>query len=253
MRLMLPNEKAWRENPSLRSALGLDKMDAPIISVVGAGGKTSTIEYLAKEYGTLHKQVIVTTTTHMYRPEVWTWCREESMELVDKYLEKEDVLWIGSACGNDKMSSPRYSFLEQLVKKKIPILIEADGARRLPFKVPGENEPVIFAESNFVIGILGMDALGKPLKEVCFRSALASEYLHKSEDLPVTAEDYISIIQSPRCLNKGVTEQMKYIIILNKVDDEQREYQALEIRDTLQKLGIDNVILSSYKKDPRQE
>lgn len=247
MRLMLPGGTVWQTDPSLRNALGTLNMVAPIISVVGAGGKTSTIEYLAKEYETAGKKVIVTTTTKMFRPEKWTWCKEESVEAVDKHLEKATVLWIGLPCEGDKMRSPQLLFLEQLQERQLPMLIEADGAKRLPFKIPGDQEPVILAGSHMVIGVLGMDALEKPIKEVCFRAALVASYLHKTEEDILTEEDYVTVIKSSEGLKKNVTKDMEYLVLLNKVEGEKRQEQALKIREMLQKQGIEKVYLSSFQ------
>lgn len=247
MRIMLPSMTSWVQNPSLIDIFGLKEETNTIISVVGAGGKTSTIEYLANEYNSSRKKVVVTTTTHMFEPEKWAWCKEESLEMVDTYLERENVLWLGLPCNNGKMKSPEISFLEQLKHKNIPMLIEADGAKRLPFKVPGEKEPVILEGSNLVIGVLGMDAIGKAMNEVCFRYEIASKCLNKLEDEPITREDYVKVISNDFGLKKGIKKDMKYIVFLNKVDDEEKEKEALLIRDMLKECGINNVYLSSYR------
>lgn len=246
MRLMLPNKTEWEQTPSLIKAFGLENKKAPILSVVGAGGKTSTIEQLIKEYEALGKKIIVTTTTKMYQPKQGAWCREESVEAVDNYLQKELVLWIGLPCGEGKMRAPRLSFLEQLAKKDYPMLIEADGARRLPFKLPGEEEPVILENTQIVVGVLGMTAWNKPWKEVCFRYELASEYLHKTEDELITEEDYAEVIESSFGLRKGMTESMEYIVILNQVDNKELQKRALKLRDMLRRKGDDRVYLTSF-------
>ena len=54
-----------REVHSLRSAVGLCGIPSPVISAVGAGGKTSSIRCLAQEYVERGQRVIVLTTTHM--------------------------------------------------------------------------------------------------------------------------------------------------------------------------------------------
>lgn len=246
MKLMLPNKVEWEKNPSLLTALSLDKLWAPIISIVGGGGKSSTLEQLAKEYELKGEPVIVTTTTHMLPPKHWTWCKEESVEIVDRYLTEEKVLWIGLQSENGKMKSPSIEFLKRLATKKLPMVIEADGAKRLPFKVPSEWEPVILDESTMVIGVLGMDALGKPLKDMCFRHELASKLLQKYEEERITKDDYVKVICNNWGLKKGIQNRMDYVVILNKVDDEQRLKEALDIRDLLREQGINKVFLSSY-------
>ncbi|MGB4660161.1 MAG: selenium cofactor biosynthesis protein YqeC [Mobilitalea sp.] len=246
MRLMLPNKIVWENEASLIKAFQLADLTAPIISVVGAGGKTSTIERLAQEYEMLGKKVMVTTTTKMFRPLHWYWYGGESMKAVDKHLENNTVLWIGLPFGEDKIMSPKISFLKQLMQKNMPLLIEADGAKRLPFKVPNDIEPVIIEGTQYVVAILGMDALGRQLKEVCFRYDLAAIFLHKEEDELITIEDYIEVITSNRALRKGVTEEMKYLVILNKVEGQEKEEQAKLIRNLLKQKGIEQVFLTSY-------
>ena len=57
-------------------------------------------------------------------------------------------------------------------------LIEADGAKRLPFKFPKQNEPVYISSSNKVVYIVGMSALNQPLKSLC-RAELLAKFLQK--------------------------------------------------------------------------
>ena len=71
-------------------------------------------------------------------------------------------------------------FLEQIWKMGIPVLIEADGARRLPLKVPAGHEPVIHPRTTHVLSVYGLDAVGAALKDVCFREELAEKLLNKS-------------------------------------------------------------------------
>ena len=40
-----------------------------LISLIGAGGKTSTLFWLAQRFSQQGLSVLITTTTHMYRPE----------------------------------------------------------------------------------------------------------------------------------------------------------------------------------------
>lgn len=48
------------------------------------------------------------------------------------------------------------------------VLLEADGAKRMPCKVPAAHEPVLLPESDIVLTVAGLSALGRPLREVCF-------------------------------------------------------------------------------------
>ena len=54
---------------NITEALQIRLPEHAVISVVGAGGKTSLIFAWARELADAGKSVVITTTTHMYRPE----------------------------------------------------------------------------------------------------------------------------------------------------------------------------------------
>ena len=55
----------WQRANSIIERIGAADLKAPIISVLGAGGKTTTIRRMTEEFAQLKRKVIVTTTTHM--------------------------------------------------------------------------------------------------------------------------------------------------------------------------------------------
>lgn len=65
-------------------------------------------------------------------------------------------------------------------------MIEADGAKRLPLKVPGEWEPVIPDFTDLVVGVIGMDAVGQMIRESCHRPERVAAFLNKEQTDPVT-------------------------------------------------------------------
>ena len=54
---------------TITEAMQLRLAEHAVVSVVGAGGKTSLIFAWARELASAGKNVVITTTTHMYRPE----------------------------------------------------------------------------------------------------------------------------------------------------------------------------------------
>ncbi len=64
----------------LKEALGL--RDGEMVSLIGAGGKTTTLLQLAKELRDAGKKVLVTTTTKIFKP---------SKPHVDRLFIVEDV------------------------------------------------------------------------------------------------------------------------------------------------------------------
>lgn len=124
-----------------------------------------------------------------------------------------------------KMRMPDGLFLQEVLQEAEVVLIEADGAKHLPCKVPIEKEPVIIPECTDVIAVVGMDALGKPLEEVCFRKDLAVQFLNTSYKHLIAEEDIAKILSSVQGARKGV-EDRKYCVVLNKCDDEIRKERA---------------------------
>lgn len=83
------------EQRTYREALHLEADVSPVISIVGAGGKTTTIRHLAQEYADTGWEAAVTTTTHMEIEERSCFLLDESMERFQKLMEQERQVWFG--------------------------------------------------------------------------------------------------------------------------------------------------------------
>ena len=237
-----------REVHSLRSAVGLCGIPSPVISAVGAGGKTSSIRCLAQEYVERGQRVIVLTTTHMTAEDRPWFLLEPSEEKMRELLAAYGQAWVGTPAPGGKMQGVPCEFLEIIWKMGLPVLIEADGARRLPLKVPGEQEPVILPETTHVLSVYGLDAVGQRLEDVCFRPERAAELLDKNITERVTAEDIAFLAASDQAGRKGCPPEAVYTVVLNKADDRKRRECALEICRMLREKEIGNVIVSCYEE-----
>lgn len=140
------------------------------IAVVGGGGKTSLIFRLCEEMVSTGKKVIVTTTTHMaYEPER-PFAEAGNAQQIQQNIEEYGYTVAASLDQNkSKIGSLTEEALVRLKGQADCILIEADGAKRLPLKVPGEWEPVIPDFTDLVVGVIGMDAVGQMIRESCHR------------------------------------------------------------------------------------
>ena len=70
-------------------------------------------------------------------------------------------------------------YLKEISREPGVLLLEADGAKRLPVKTPAEHEPVICEQTDIVLNVYGMSAVGKKLKEGCFRVKETGKILGK--------------------------------------------------------------------------
>lgn len=218
---------------------------APVISVAGAGGKTTTIERIAQNYREQGRPVIVTTTTHMAVSCDPRFLLEPSMEKLAIMLRQQGWAWVGLPAENGKMKAVPEGFLKQILAMKLPVLIEADGARGLPCKAPAAHEPVIIPETTHVLSVYGLDAVGGQIKDVCCRPQETARILNKSLSDRILPEDIAVLGLSPRGGRKNVGENMKYSVILNKADDTMRRETAAEICREFNKRGFTDVFITA--------
>ncbi len=99
------------------------------------------------------------------------------------------------------------------------ILVEADGAARKPLKAPNDTEPVIPAETDLCIAVMGLDAVHQPLtEENVHRHDIFSRITGRAPGRPVLPEDMIRIAAAPNGLFKGCPPDCERIVYLNKTD-----------------------------------
>ncbi len=153
---------------SLKALLKLEA--GSIVSVVGAGGKTSFIFSLAQELKTKYK-VLVTTTTKIYVPQREQYdfiAVENDRILIEKHCQsKEKGIYVfGHLIKEDnKLSALSDTSLMDIAKYFDYILIEADGSKRKPIKGWNDAEPVISSNTTATVGILDIQVLGKAINE----------------------------------------------------------------------------------------
>ena len=140
-----------------------------VTSVIGSGGKTSLIAALARE---LPGTVILTTTTHILPFEgIFTFTMQGMYGLAEKLAESRVVCVGSQAEKNGKLVTPKLG-IDALASLADYVLVEADGARRLPLKAHAAWEPVIPACSGRTILVLGASGLGHPVSEKVHRPEL---------------------------------------------------------------------------------
>lgn len=224
-----------------------------VISIVGGGGKTTLMYTLANYYAGEGRCVVATTTTHIRRPSEYPVA--ENREEVARLLNEHHIVVAGVDASGNKLKMSDCMDISDYMALADVVLVEADGAKCLPCKVPIEKEPVIPKESDIVIGVMGMDTLGQPLGEICFRKERALELLAVDEQHRMTEEDMAKILSSDWGTCKGV-ENREYYVVLNKCDDEQRMRQGEAIRALLVRTGLEKVVcisLQGFYKEERNE
>ena len=234
---------------NLLEALAIDAGTTSVIAVVGGGGKTSLIFRLMESFTSIGKKVIVTTTTHMaYEPER-PFVEDGDIDEVRKDLQRYHYTVAASLDRETgKIGCLPEEKLEELRGFADVLLIEADGAKRLPLKVPGEREPVIPEFAEMVIGVAGMDALGKLIQKTCHRPEKVAAFLGKGLEETVAEGDIVKIAGSEEALRKCVNER-EYRVFLNKADLPGKVRTTERIAGELERQGIHTVWGSLKKKE----
>lgn len=215
-----------------------------VISIVGAGGKTTLMYTLAACYGEKGYRVILSTTTHIKRPEHIP--VTSSLSELEELLQRHSVVAVGTDAPQGKIKALHAMKISEAIPLADVILLEADGAKHHPCKVPAETEPVIPKESDIVIGVAGLDALGQPLEDVCFRKEKAMELLRTDARHCMNEQDLAEILSSDWGTRKNV-ENREYYVVLNQCDDDLRRRQGEKIKRMLEEKGITNVLCISLK------
>lgn len=190
-----------------------------ITCVVGSGGKTTLIHKMADAFQKEGKRVLITTTTHMYK-EADTLVSDDAKQIIDR-LEKYGYAFAGVACTKPDKSLAHINYTEstaapeankitalspetfqKVIAYADEVLIEADGSKQLPLKIPNDNEPVLVPDADRIIVVSSLYALCKPAKEVIHRLPLALPILSIDEDTHISA-DHIQTL-----LRKGYIEPL---------------------------------------------
>lgn len=159
-----------------------------VVSVVGGGGKSSTMFQMADEIAVLGHRVITTTTTNIGPGQVInapSVLRVEddqlSFDALKKLLDAHQHCLLVSpekeATRGYKVSGVSPKLVDTLAMRAAElgvsaIVVEADGSHRLPIKAPAPYEPVVADSTTVLVPVAGLDCLGTPITK---------EYVHRPE------------------------------------------------------------------------
>lgn len=206
------------------------------ICLVGGGGKTTVMYELAAAWAACGRKVLVLTSTHILCPADGSFAADAAA--VHNLWQQRRYAVIGTPeFATGKLTLPPQSVYEALKLQADVILCEADGSRHHPCKVPAEHEPVLLPDSDIVLAVAGMDALGRPLAQACQRPQLAAELLDCSAEKIIDAQMLASLLLSEQGARKNVGTR-NYYIVLNKCDLLKAAQQE-EIRRLLVSAGMD--------------
>ena len=128
------------------------------------------------------------------------------------------------------------------------MLVEADGAKRLPLKAPAEHEPVIPNETRLVIAVAGLDGVGKTIHESVFRSERYAALCCKLEEDIVTPREIALVLAHEEGQRKGVPPGARFAVLLNKADDVTKQGIAQRIAIELNQYSVERVVVAALNQ-----
>ena len=148
------------------------------------------------------------------------------------------------------MTAPPEADLAHWMAQADAVFLEADGAKHFPCKAPAEQEPVLLPQSDIVLAVAGLSALGRPLKECCFRLEQACMLLGVPPEACLTPELLAQLLASEQGGRKRVGSRAFYAV-LNQVDTEEQAALACQTADILKKRYGVPCILTHFEKGER--
>ena len=222
-----------------------------VISLVGGGGKSTLMYFLAQTCARQGRRVLVTTTTNIFRPHDSVYAR--TSEEIRALWQQGRIAVTGTPIlGKGKLQSTDPRLMEWAMTEADIVFIEADGSKHCPIKVPREGEPVLIPECDTVLAVMGLSAIGQPLKNVAFRIPDVIRLLGVEEDHILTEEDAARILSSSFGSRKGVGDR-KFCVILNQCDDGPRRRSANLIAQYLARYDVDNVVMTAFDPGEREK
>lgn len=254
-----------------------------IVSIAGAGGKTTLMFNLAKELSGKGR-VLVTTTTKIYLPEKSQYddlilnkgfYRDGSTE--NNHISEKNKLYVYRRSDDKKSNNYKngiYVYGDRVNEENkimgIPdsdlrnilvdydyILVEADGSKKKPLKGWRDDEPVISEFTNTTIGVVNGKALNLTIDEKNIHRI--DRFLILTEGVvgdKIKVENILSLIFKPEGIFKN--SRGKRILFISNIDNEGDfkciEELLLEILKVNKRYRLlDKIVVGSLLKKEYQE
>ena len=198
------------------------KIKPGMTALIGGGGKTTLMYKLAEELSECGT-VIVCTSTKIFEPENLPMLTDGSKEAIAAALQRHRVVCAGTKIENGKLAASSVGF-QELKKLADYVIVEADGAHGLPLKAHAAYEPVIPNGTNKTVLVIGADAFGQPVSQICHRPDLFAQIAEVEAGSIVTPEIVKRMIEF---------EQLGDCLYINKAEDEQTKAYAQKLANLL--------------------
>ena len=196
-----------------------------LVSIVGAGGKSTILMQLGRELASRDSRVIVTTTTKMANDQIIEpTCWSDEPADIEAALVPGHPLFVAAGRGEWKVTGLAPDAVDRLYSETSAnhVLVEADGAHSRSIKAPADHEPVVASLSSTVVVVVGIDTIGRPLRTVAHRPDRIAALTGLGHDDIVSVEDAAAILLHPEGGLKRIPETARAVMAITKVNQENR-------------------------------
>lgn len=212
--------------------------DKQIISLIGSGGKTSLMWYLANCFR--KETVLVSTTTKIGKSKQSLYDYFYSKDFAQIGLDGPGITLAGICIeGGNKLSAPPQTILRTFSRFD-KIFLEADGSKQLPLKGWETFEPVVIPETTTTIGVVPISVLEKIIDQsTIHRLPLFLEAVGANQGDIIKERTLAAIISSPNGLWQK--SQGQQILCMNQVETPNQLRQAQKVVDLLPVNTLDHL------------
>ncbi|WP_309492140.1 selenium cofactor biosynthesis protein YqeC [Candidatus Hecatella orcuttiae] len=211
-----------------------------IVTLVGAGGKTTFMFTLAQELASQGKKVITTTTTKIWVPangETERFIVDVEGNLPSNVFERHHhatcVTRVFRENLRDKAEGVNPQKIGEWLSALKPhcIIVEADGARGKPFKAPASYEPVIPPDTTLYIPMVSVEVLGKKLTaEAAHRPEIVAKLTGINHGDKITASTVAKVLKHYLQMTPS---QARSIVFVNKLLSEEDVKKVMPLAEHL--------------------
>jgi molybdenum cofactor cytidylyltransferase len=245
---------------------GLSGPKPALVAFVGGGGKTSLMVALAQALAENGRSVIATTTTRIFASQIdlaptsLTETEANPTALRAALARHGWCLVVGQLAGDKAQGVDPAQPAVWLSDPGVDVvLVEADGSRMRPFKVPAAHEPVIPPETTLVVPVVGIDAVNGRIATAAHRPeqvVVLAQTIQAAQPQTVTADSPLTPLLIAELLThdlgglKDVPPSARVIPFINKVETAVQLQPARQIaHHILRAPRIERVLLGSARSE----
>lgn len=206
---------------SVVDLLGIKEGD--VVAFVGGGGKSTLTLASGRELADAGKPVVLATTTKMGVDQIPAWAEVcEEVPAVERALRSGLPSYLLKHAAGSKVIGAHPELIDQIAAQTgATVVVEADGSRGKPFKAPDDHEPVIPRSTTLVVIVVGSDAIGQPIAQICHRPERVMALTGAGPDDLVTPDHIATVAGHAAGGRRNVPPHARLELAVTKVGPDQ--------------------------------